>query len=77
MMHDASAAIVKTLERLVSEWSGLKLVGNHHQLGLGRLARRLGADRERQQQQDAGSSIFSLHEGKSNVYPIVGDSKHK
>jgi len=75
MMHDASAAIVKTLERLVSEWSGVKLVGNHQQLanlqlGLGRLARRLGADRERQQQQDAGSSIFSsasVHEGKSNV----------
>jgi len=33
-MHDASACkiVVKTLGRLVSEWSGVKLVGNQQQL---------------------------------------------
>ena len=86
MIHDTSAAIVKTLERLMSEWSGVKLVGNQQQLanlqlGLGRLSRRPGADRERQQQQDAGSSIFSsasVHEGKIQCVAYHGRlSKHK
>jgi hypothetical protein len=75
---DASAAIVKHTLREISEWSGVKLVGNQQQMANLQLIDHREGESQRQQ---LASSVQHRHtKGKNPMcvaLSIIGDPKHK